>query len=115
MVVGEWPFCGGANNHGFASEGISVIDDQLEGGARLFDTMGHEPVWIESKSQWKREVAQRGLVNVDKYDRAHYARKFREHDERLRDTGKLDNEQRRDHEADRARWNRQEYMESKER
>jgi hypothetical protein len=68
----------------------SVIDDQIEGGPRFFDTMGHEPVWIESKSQWRAEVAARQLVNVDKHDRAYYQRKFREHDEKLRDTGRAD-------------------------
>jgi len=66
---------------------LGVIDDQIEGGPRFFDTMGHEPVWIESKSQWRAEVAARHLVNVDKYDRAHYQKKFREHEERLKDTG----------------------------
>ena len=67
--------------------GPAVVDDQIEGGPRLFDTMGHEPVWIESKSQWKAEVAARELVHVDRHDRAYYDRKFRQHDEMLRDTG----------------------------
>lgn len=66
---------------------VSVIDDQIEGGPRFFDTMGHEDVWIESKSQWRREVAARNLEHIDKHDRAYYNRKFREHDEWLRDTG----------------------------
>jgi hypothetical protein len=81
VTIGEWPFC----PHG--TPNVGVIDDQIEGGPRFFDTMGHEPVWIESKSQWRAEVAARNLVNVDKHDRAYYQRKFREHDERLRDTG----------------------------
>ena len=84
VTVGDWPFC----PHGVPNVGI--IDDQIEGGPRFFDTMGHEPVWIESKSQWRAEVAARNLVNVDKHDRAYYQRKFREHDERLRDTGRAD-------------------------
>ena len=81
VTVGEWPFC----PHG--TPNVSVINDELEGGPRWFDTMGHEPVYIASKSQWKREVDARQLVNVDKHDRAYYQRKFREHDERIRDTG----------------------------
>jgi hypothetical protein len=84
--VPEWPWC----PHGLPLAGVGVIDDTIEGGPRFFETMGHEPVWIASKSDWKREMAQRGLVNLDKHDRAYYQRKFREHDERLRDTGRAD-------------------------
>lgn len=80
LAIGDWPYCPHPVGHN-----VAVIDDTLEGGPRFFDTMGHEDVWIESKSQWKREVAARGLVNVDKHDRAYYQRKFRQHDERLRD------------------------------
>lgn len=81
--IGDWPFCRGG--HGRAS--ASVIDDQLEGGPRRFDTMEGEP-FIESKSQWRREMAVRGLIQVDRHDRAYYARRFKRHDEELRDTGK---------------------------
>ena len=83
VTVGQWPWC----PHGFA-QGVSVIDDTIEGGPRYFDTMGHEPVWIESKSQWRREVAARNLVPFDTHDRAYYDRLFRQHDERLKDTRK---------------------------
>ena len=47
--------------------------------------MGPEPVFIETKSQWKREVAARQLEHVDRHDRAYYKRLFRQHDERIRD------------------------------
>jgi hypothetical protein len=83
LQVGDFPFCTPTSGHG--PWRVNVIDDTLEGGPRLFETMGHEPVWIESKSQWRREVDARQLVNVDKHDRAHYRKKFREHDEKLRD------------------------------
>lgn len=69
---------------------LSVIDDEIEGGPRFFDTMGHEPVWIASKSQWRREVKARELVHVDRHDRAYYRRLFKAHDEQLRDTGAAD-------------------------
>lgn len=85
LQVGDWPFC----NSGHGKYNVSVIDDQLEGGPRFFETMGHDAPYIESKSQWKREVEARGLVNVDKHDRAYYRKKFREHDEQLRDTGQI--------------------------
>ena len=64
-----------------------VIDDQIEGGPRWFENMGHEPVWIESKSQWRREMEKRGLVNVVRHDSAYYAKQRKRHDEELRDTG----------------------------
>lgn len=81
--VGDFPFCKG----GHGPYQINVIDDTIEGGPRWFETMGHEPVWIESKSQWRREVEARNLVHVDRHDRAYYQRLFKRHDEELRDTG----------------------------
>ena len=83
LEVGDFPFCKGGHKGGW---NVSVIDDQLEGGPRFFDTMGHDDVWIESKSQWRREVAARQLEHVDRHDRAYYMRQFRRHDEELRDT-----------------------------
>ena len=67
--------------------GVSVINDELEGGARWFEHMGHDPVFIESKSQWKREVAARNLVHVDRHDSHYYAVRRKWHDEKLKDTG----------------------------
>lgn len=64
-----------------------VIDDQIEGGPRVFETMGHEGVYIESKSQLRREMEKRGLVNVVKHEASYYAKQRKLHDERLRDTG----------------------------
>jgi hypothetical protein len=66
---------------------VSIIDDQLEGGPRRFDTMGDDEPFIESKSQWKREVEKRELIHVDRHDRNYYRTKFKQHDERLRDLG----------------------------
>lgn len=88
--MGEFPFCGGRNAHGFPLATFGVIDDQLEGGPRRFETMGDDAPYIESKSQWRREMEKRGLVNVERHDRDYYRRKFKEHDERLRDTGRAD-------------------------
>ena len=63
LQIGSWPFC----KDGHAPAVPQVIDDTLHGGPRWFDTMGHEDVWIETKSQWKREVAARGLIPVEKH------------------------------------------------
>lgn len=84
--IGQYPFCKGGHGHW----NVSVIDDQLEGGPRRFETMGPDAPYIESKSQWRREVDARGLVHVDKRDRDFYRRLFRQHDERLRDTGRTE-------------------------
>jgi hypothetical protein len=80
-VVGEWPWC----PHGVPN--VGVIDDQLEGGPRRFETMGDDAPFLSTKSEWRREVEARGLVHVDRHDRAYYDRRFRLHDQELRDTG----------------------------
>lgn len=69
---------------------LGVIDDQLEGGPRRFETMGHDAPYIESKSQWRREVEARNLEPIDKHDRAYYNRSRKQHMERLADTGRAD-------------------------
>jgi hypothetical protein len=81
--VGGFPFCKG----GHGRYNVNVIDDQIEGGPRFFETFGHEPVWIGSKSEWRAAVDRYQVVNVDKHDSAYYAKQRRMHDERLRDTG----------------------------
>jgi hypothetical protein len=81
--IGGYPFCRGGHGRAYPA----VIDDQLEGGPRRFETMGDDEPYIESKSQWRREMAARGLVQMDRFDSDHHRRKFRQHDEMLRDTG----------------------------
>jgi hypothetical protein len=81
--IGDYPFCKG----GHGPYNVSVIDDELEGGPRRFETMGDDAPFIASKSQWKREVDARGLIHVDRHDRAYYRTRFRLHDQELRDTG----------------------------
>ena len=85
LRVGDFPFCKNGSGHG--PWNVSVIDDQLEGGPRRFDTMGHDMPFIESKSQWKREVERRGLVPFSPRDAAYHAKQRKMHDEKLRDTG----------------------------
>lgn len=81
LRVGDFPFC----PHG--PYRINVIDDSIEGGPRFFENFGDTPVWIGSKSEWRAAVDRYQVVNVDKHDRSYYQKKFREHDEKLRDTG----------------------------
>lgn len=63
-----------------------VVDDTIIGG-RWCETLGHEPVWIESNSQLRREAEKRNLVNVVRHTEEYYARQRKHHDEWLRDTG----------------------------
>jgi hypothetical protein len=83
LQLGEWPFC----PHGFPLVGLSIVDDAIDGGPRHFETMGHDAPFIETKSQWKREVEARGLRNVVRHEQAFYDRKRRRRDEEHRDTG----------------------------
>lgn len=39
----------------------AIIDDQISGGARYFENLGHDKVWVESKSQLRDELRARGL------------------------------------------------------
>jgi hypothetical protein len=81
LQIGSWPFC--PHPEGYA---VTVIDDTLEGGPRVID-FGADPVFVSSKSEWKRELAKRpDLVHVDRHDAAYYARHRKRHDEQLRDT-----------------------------
>lgn len=66
---------------------VSVIDDQIEGGPRFFETLGHEPVFIESKSQLKREAEARGYIPCSRHDAKWHAKNRKMHDERIKDTG----------------------------
>jgi hypothetical protein len=59
MQVGEWAFC----PHGFPERpgGVAVVSDDITGGARYFENLGPERVWIETKSQLRAELKARGL------------------------------------------------------
>ena len=39
----------------------NIIDDQLDGGPQWIENLGHDPVWVEDKSQLKRELQKRDL------------------------------------------------------
>jgi hypothetical protein len=71
---------------GYHAAAPGVIQDSFT--PHWCETLGHEPVWVESKSQLKREADKRNLVNVVRHDEAYYARQRRRHDEELRDTGR---------------------------
>jgi hypothetical protein len=59
LTIGDFPFC----PHGRALP--MVIDDQIEGGPRFFETMDHDAPWIATKSDLKREMEKRNLRHAD--------------------------------------------------
>lgn len=69
---------------------VHIIGDELDGGARFFEHLDHEPIWIESKSHLKREMDKRNLQFGGRHDSAWHAKYRKLHDERLRDTGRVD-------------------------
>ena len=81
--IGDWPFCDGSG-HNRAS--VHVIDDTLEGGPRRFETMGPDAPFIETKSQWRREMQARNLVQVDRHDADYHRTWFKRANEARRDT-----------------------------
>jgi hypothetical protein len=83
LRIGDFPFCTPTSGHG--PWNVNVIDDQLEGGARFFENLGHEPVWVESKSQLKREMDARNLEHCSRHERAYHDRFFRQTNERYKD------------------------------
>ena len=67
--------------HGPVGSG-GVIDDTLPGGARWMHNLGDTPVWIETKSEYHRELHTRGLVQTErkaynKQDSSPYATRTR--------------------------------------
>lgn len=64
------PSCGGATERLWQTP-AQVIDDTLPGGPRWIDNLGHDPVWVETKTQYRQELAKRGLVQheSDNYNR----------------------------------------------
>lgn len=82
MQVGEWPFC----PHGFPSSRLNVISDELPNGPYWCETLGHEAVYVTSKSHLRREADARGLecVGGRKPD-SYFAKQRQMLDEKRRD------------------------------
>lgn len=88
LQFGEFPFCGGKNAHGFPRQGaLAMIDDQLDGGPRRFETLGHDEPFIESKSQLRREMEIRGLEFFNRKDTSYHVTRRKRRDEEYADTG----------------------------
>jgi hypothetical protein len=86
LELGEWPFCGGKNDHGFPLGGLSIVDDELPNGPYFCETLSHDPVYVTSKSHLRREAEARGLVCVGgRKPDSYYATQRRLLDEKRRD------------------------------
>ena len=80
VFPGDWPFCNKAGGPHEKGGSANVIDDTLPGGARWLHNLGDSPVWCETKTQYKQELAVRGLVQAErntynKDDKSPYATK----------------------------------------
>jgi hypothetical protein len=58
--IGDWPWC----PHGRPSYGVH--DDTLPGGARWLHNLDDRPVWVETKTQFTRELRSRDLQVADR-------------------------------------------------
>lgn len=56
LKIGDFPWC----PHGKYTGG-AIQDTLADGGGQWIENLGPQPVWVESKSQLKREAAKRGL------------------------------------------------------
>lgn len=62
LSVGEWPFCDGAQGHGFGGSYNAQPDDWP--GGKVFENLGDSEVTLYSRSELKRELKARGLVEM---------------------------------------------------
>jgi hypothetical protein len=89
LQIGEWPLCGGKHDHGFPLRGMQVVSDELPNGPYWCETLGHEPVWVESKSHLRREAKARNLEEVGgRKSDAYFAKHRQMQQECIRDTGR---------------------------
>lgn len=58
--------CGQTADRVYRKNSPSVQDDTLTGGARWMHNLGHDPVWVETKTQLRNEMSARGLVPAER-------------------------------------------------
>lgn len=73
--------CGGAAERIYLST-IAAQDDTLPGGPRLMHNLGDTPMWVETKTELRRIMNDRGLVFAEraaynKHDRSPWATRTR--------------------------------------
>ena len=75
------PTCGQATERAWKAS-PKMQDDTLPGGPRWHDNLGPKPIWIETKTQFQRELDARGLrvkesPNRRRWDQSPWASPFR--------------------------------------
>jgi hypothetical protein len=58
LQLGEYPFCGGRNSHGFPMAGLKQIGDEID---EWNENVGHEPVHFRSRQERKRYLKEHNL------------------------------------------------------
>lgn len=58
LQLGEYPFCGGRNAHGFPMTGLKQIGDEID---EWNENVGHEPVHFTSRQERKRYLKEHNL------------------------------------------------------
>jgi len=56
------PRCGLGWTTRLWTSSASVISDALPGGAQWIENLDHRPIWVETKTQLRRELDARGLT-----------------------------------------------------
>lgn len=59
LAIGDWPFC----KDGHTPSRLGAQSDDIPGGMKL-ENLGHEEVTVYSKSELRRELNARGLVEM---------------------------------------------------
>ena len=63
LSVGRWPFCRPGRGHDpFIADHLAVIQDSIPGGMTI-ENMASHPITFYSKSDYRREMKARGLIN----------------------------------------------------
>jgi hypothetical protein len=60
LKIGEWPLCGGRNNHGFPIQGLTLLDDSIPGGETI-ENLAPTPITFYSKSDKRRYLKEHGI------------------------------------------------------
>ena len=62
LHVGDWPFCSKSGHVPFSMNDLSIVDDSIPGGMTV-EHLAETPMTFYSKSDWRREMKARGVIN----------------------------------------------------
>ena len=61
VAIGQWPFC----PHDKVTS-AHMQDDTIPGGARWMHNLGERPLWVETKTELRKVMQERGLEPADR-------------------------------------------------